>query len=193
MTKYKSDIPKILQVPFHRLEVIEDGISITKNMAMLNVRILVTLIGVILITFILWNLLKQSPNAFKKPISFIGLVTLLLAIIFIVITSFLKFKRFKRLISNFIIQKKNDLLINNCPVLIAKNEKILVVIQNVGADGGVGGSFTVGILAGNKFLGLCYDLDEVFAKKVATFMSYYLEYDIEIREEASAFPLLRGH
>lgn len=75
---------------------------------------------------------------------------------------------------------------------LENNEKITVVIQDVAAMGGVGGSFTVGISQGKKFFGLCYELQERHAKEVAGFIAENLGYEIESRE-AVFFPLFNLH
>jgi len=183
-----------LQLPFHRLEASSDSVKITKNKAILNRKFLFVALLVALICFILWSLLKNSPDAFQKPLGLNGWLVITGIALFIGVTLYLSFKRFKLLISDFRLTKQGDnLYINNEPVpLTANGEKPTVVIQDVAGSDGVGGSYTVGISSGKKFWGLCYELDEVDATKAAKYLSDNLGLTIE-EKEAAAFPLFKLH
>ena len=71
-------------------------------------------------------------------------------------------------------------------------KNVIIVIQNVGAAGKIGGSFSVGIAVGKRFHGLCFELDDADALKVGSFLSRNLNFPIENRE-APGFPILSGH
>lgn len=193
MSENFLDNKPFLQLPFHRLETSSDGVKITKNKAILNRKFLFVVLLVALIYFILWTPLKKSSNAFQKPLGLNGWLAITGIALFIGVTMYLSFKRFKRLISDFRITKQgDDLYINNEPVpLPANGEKLMVVIQDVAGSDGVGGSYTVGI-AGKNFWGLCYELDKVDAVKAAKYLSDNLSLTIKERE-AAAFPLFKLH
>lgn len=125
------------------------------------------LIIVLLGGLLFWSLLTKSPNAFKKAIDFGG--WFFLGLIGIILSVHLVFSiiRFLRVISDFKVCKLPSLTINGNPLYAAGNKEACIVVQDVGAVGGVGGSFTVGVAQGKKFFGLCYELKKEHAKEIA--------------------------
>lgn len=193
MTTNIADIQAHLQIPFHKLTGTNRKVTIVKNKAILNRKFLFAFALIVLIGFIFWTLLEESPDAFRKEIDIKGMLMLGCTSLLIAVTLYLSFKRLSRVISNYTIKINGDLYINGQVVAFLSNgEKAHVVIQNVGASGGVGGSYTVGMAVGKKFMGLCYELDKVDATKVAEFISSHLNLKIE-RREAAFFPLFRLH
>lgn len=193
MTNASFENSSFLRVPFHTLKAKEKEITIIKNKAILNRKFFITIILLAIIYFISWSLLKKSPDAFKKPMDIKAIAMLSIASILIATHLFLSIKRLLRVIANFTLEKKESLYVND--VLItptADDKRISVIIQNVSGQGGIGGSYTIGIGFGKKFRGLCYELDELDAKKVADFISTHLELPVENRE-AVAFPLFKLH
>lgn len=193
MTTTFVELQTSLHIPFHKLTATRNEVTIVKNKAILNRKFLLTLALIALIAIIFWTLLKQSPDAFRKQLDIKGILMLSCAGLFVVANLYLGFKRLSRVISNYTIKINRDLYINGTvTAFLSTGEKANVVIQDVGAPGGLGGSYTVGIAVGKKLWGLCYELDEVDASKVAEFLSSHLNIKIE-RREAAFFPLLKLH
>jgi hypothetical protein len=194
MTTKKSDTSFLLRFPFHRLEATIDGVTITKNKAILNRKFALTFLLIALGVGIFWTLPKKSSNGFQKGIDLTEILVLIGFALFIGVTVFLSFRRLKKLVSNFRLAKQGgDLYLNN--VVIARSnqsEQATIIIQDVGANGGVGGSKTVGVSVGKRFWGLCFELDDTDAAKAATFLSKHLGLPVNQRE-AAAFPLFNQH
>lgn len=193
MTTSTSHTQSSLQIPYHRLEAVNGEVFIIKNKAMLNRKFGFALLLVVLVAVLSSTLLKRSSNAFQKPMDTEAILLLSGAVLFIIVTLLFSTKRLIRVVSNVKLKKQDGLLLNGKRISSTVNrENPIVVVQNVGAAGGVGGSFTVGLSVGKKFWGLCYELDQADATKAAAFLSSHLGAEIEHRE-AVAFPLFKIH
>jgi hypothetical protein len=194
MTTPTSENQTILQVPFHKLEAANGEVRIWKNRAILNRYFGLACALIVLFAVLFWVLpTKPSLGTSNKPFDISKILFLFGISIFIAITIYLSGKRLIRVLSNYTLKWDNGLYINGKDVTLTLNTGApTVVIQDVAASGGVGGSYTVGIGIGKKLVGLCYELDEVDAAKIASFLSHHLGLRIE-RKEAAAFPLFKLH
>jgi hypothetical protein len=181
------------QVSYYSLRIGDDCVFITKRKRLLLAKRFLFFLGLLLIGgLVLWSLLAKSPNAFKKTIDFNG--WLFLAFVATILSVHLIFSiiRFLRVVTDFEICKRPSLTVNGSQLFDTCNKEVFIVIQNVGAVGSIGGSFTVGIARGRKFFGLCYELKKEHAREIAEFLAENLGYRIEYRE-AIFFPLFKLH
>lgn len=180
-------------IPFHHLVAANSEVTIVKNKAILNRKFLILIVFVAIISCIFGTLPESSPNAFKKSLDIEGILLLVAVGLFLITTLYLGIKRLSRGLSNFNNRIGDCLYINNKPVAyLNADQKVSVVIQAVAGHKGIGTSYTVGVASAKKFWGLCYELDNVDASKVANFLGQHLGLDVE-RKEAAAFPLFKLH
>ena len=194
MTNKAPDTPHSLHFPFHRLQETVDGVTITKNKAILNRKFALVLLLIALVVGLFWSLPKQSPTGLPKAVNLTEILLLSGFALFIGITLYLSFRRLKRLVADFKLYRREDSVYLNDELLVLgrDSEQALVVIQDVAGWKGIGGSYTVGIAVGKKFWGLCYELDKTDAAKAAKFISSHLGLTLEQRE-AATFPLFKLH
>lgn len=181
------------QVSYCLLQYQANCVSIKKKRSLLLAKKLLFFLVLLLLGGLLfWSLLAKSPNAFNKTIDFGGWI--FLGFVGVVLGIHLAFNiaRFLRVISDFEVCKLPSLTINGNPLNSTGNEDASIVVQDVGAVGGIGGSFTVGLAQGKTFFGLCYELRKEHAKEIAEFMAENLGYRIDYRE-AVFFPLFKLH
>jgi hypothetical protein len=187
------DNETLLKIQFHKLTEIDGEVTIVKNKAILNRKFLILIFFIAIISYISWIVLKKSPDAFKKPLDVNGILLLSIACLLILTNLYLSIKRLARVLSDFNIEKSDCLYINGKRVANTNaGAKATIVIQAVSGWKGIGTSYTVGIAAGKKFWGLCYELDDVDTNKVANFLSHHLGVEVE-RKESALFPLFKLH
>jgi hypothetical protein len=187
------DKETLLQIQFHKLKVTNSEVTIVKNKAILNRKFLILLVFIAIISYISSTVLEKSPDAFKKPLDVYGILLVSIACFLIILNLYLSTKRLARVLSDFKIKTSDCLYINSKPVAtLNAEEKATMVIQAVSGWKGIGTSYTVGVAAGKKFWGLCYELDDVDANKVANFLSRHLGLEVE-RKESALFPLFKLH
>ncbi len=183
----------VKQIPYHRLEYKDNILTIRKNKAILNNRVFIYLIITIGMTLLTRNLLNKSPDAFEKPISVTGMLFIGIFAGVVIAQIYLTIKRTIRLASDFELKKTDVLCINNKPICNnSKNQEIQVVVQDVAVSFGAGGTSTIGLSCGKKFIGLCYGLDEKSASDVAQFIAECFNYRV-VYKESAFFPLYSGH
>jgi hypothetical protein len=182
-----------LQILFHKLTAGNGGVTIRKNKAILNWKFFILIIFITIISYISWTVLEKSPDAFKKPLDVNGILLVSVACLLIIVNLYLSTKRLVRVLSDFSIKKSDSLYINSKPVVnLNADPKATIAIQGVSGWKGIGTTYTVGVAAGKKFWGLCYELDNVDASKVANFLSRHLSLEVE-RKESALFPLFKLH
>jgi hypothetical protein len=193
MGTHTLDKETFLKIQFHKLTATYGEVTIVKNKAILNRKFFILIIFIAIISYISWTILEQSPGAFKKPLDVNGILLVSIACLLIIVNLYLSIKRLVRVLSGFNIKKSDCLYINSKPVAnLNAGEKATIVIQAVSGWKGIGTSYTVGVAAGKKFLGLCYELDHVDATKVGNFLSHQLSLEVE-RKESALFPLFKLH
>lgn len=193
MTTLMSETQNSLQVRFHKLYVTDGEVTITKNKAILNKKFLLAFMLIILGVALFRSLPRRSPDSFPKPIELREIVFLSALGICTALTFYLSVKRLSRVVSNFKLKRQDSLFINGKTVaLLPSGKTAAIVIQAVAGHKGIGTSHTVGVAVERKFWGLCYELDEIDAGKIADFLSSHLNLKIE-RREAAVFPLFKLH
>ncbi|MCW3075260.1 MAG: hypothetical protein JWP69_2329 [Flaviaesturariibacter sp.] len=183
-----------IEIPYHKIELDNDVIFIKKSKFLLRKKIVTILILLTIAGFTIWSLPSKSPDDSIKSRGAIDLILLTIVSAFIIASLYFGIKRLQRVLSNFTLLNSNGLFINNKRFTNDENsDNVRVVIQDVGASRGVGGSFTVGLSSGsNQFAGLCYELKKEHALEIADFIATNFSLVVEHRE-ATFFPLFKLH
>jgi hypothetical protein len=176
-----------------KLEHINDTIIIIKRKVLLQRQLFFSALIIILFAAISWSVLKKSPDAFKKQLDTTDIIFVSCFALIILVYIYLSCRRFLRVVKNFQLEKRHTLLINKKVAFSDSiSGPIYVVVQTVSGWKGVGKSFTVGLLKGHKFLGLCYGLGKMHAEDVAQFIAEAFKYEV-VHRESAWFPLFKLH